>query len=185
MSTSPIQTTKATARWACRVWVLNGPAVFRKERTSVDTATVTQWRRWVLCSGSFSSVVVLCAPSVSCWCPAVLYWRSVTLELRVTFRPTWPTTKAAQRGWHQRSLKVLQPPPSQPRVLAWCWNQHQYPRPLSLSVLSACSLDGSTSSCWQHKSIHLSFYLLLYVSIILSISLSAVSIYRSIYLFIS
>lgn len=40
MSTSPIQTTKATARWACRVWVLNGPAVFRRERTVL---TLPQW----------------------------------------------------------------------------------------------------------------------------------------------
>lgn len=40
MSRSSIQTTKATARWACRVWVLNGPAVFRRERTVL---TLPQW----------------------------------------------------------------------------------------------------------------------------------------------
>ena len=34
------------------------------------------------------------------------YWRSVTLEQRVTFRHIWLTIKAAQRGWHPRCLKA-------------------------------------------------------------------------------
>lgn len=42
------------------------------------------------------------------------------------------------------------------------------------------AVDGSTPSCWQHKSIHLSFYLSLYHSIILLFYLLYLSILLSI-----